>query len=145
MIDSVETISELLSGQIKPEDKIVSVYLFGSVVNRTAKPSSDVDLAFWVDENTYKSDPVRAISPAHIIAARISQALDKQTDVTILNGASLEIAYEVITIGECIFANDQDLRLAYESKIRGMYFDFMPFINKLRSERAGRQANLSAK
>ncbi|MFH1985719.1 MAG: nucleotidyltransferase domain-containing protein [Pseudomonadota bacterium] len=136
----VETISGLIAEAIKRDDQIVATYLFGSSASGTHKQSSDVDLAFLVDERVYASDPVVAISPAYSVATKIAMSLDKETDVTILNGASIEMAYEVISSGRCLYEIDQDQRLAYESKIRGLYFDFMPFIEKLRSERIRRSA-----
>ncbi len=54
-------------------------------------------------------------------------------DVTILNGSSVEMAYEVVTTGQCIYQADPDMRLEYEAKARGMYFDFRPFLLEMRS------------
>jgi hypothetical protein len=58
--------------------------------------------------------------------------LDRVVDVTILNSASLEMAYEIITTGHLLFESDVELRLQYEIKIKGMYFDFQPFLSELR-------------
>jgi len=59
---------------------------------------------------------------------------NKKTDVIILNSSSLEIAYEVIKTGRCLYEYDIDIRLEYEAKIRGMYFDFRPFLMDFRSK-----------
>jgi hypothetical protein len=64
--------------------------------------------------------------------------LDRETDVTILNSASLEMAYEVVTSGKCLFELDPDMRMEYELKIKGMYFDFKPFPEELRAKRLAR-------
>jgi len=74
------------------------------------------------------------MSPAHLIAAQVGMKFDRQTDVMILNSASLELAYEVVTSGKCIFEFDPNLRMEYEIKIKGMYFDFRPFLEKLRAK-----------
>jgi len=73
------------------------------------------------------------MSAAHFIAARVGRKFDRETDVTILNSASLEIAYEVVSTGRCIYELNSDQRLEYEAKIRGMYFDFKPFLEELRA------------
>jgi hypothetical protein len=44
----------------------------------------------------------------------------------------LELAYEIMVTGKCIYELDSELRLDYEIKIRGMYFDFKPFLSELR-------------
>jgi len=74
------------------------------------------------------------MSPAHLIAAKVGMQLDRETDVTILNSASPEMAYEVVTSGKCLFELDPDLRMEYEIKIKGMYFDFRPFLEELRAK-----------
>jgi predicted nucleotidyltransferase len=120
------------------DGSILAVYLFGSYVRGESGNASDIDLAFLLDEKEYKSDPIIAMSPAHLIAAQVGVEFNKETDVTILNSSSLEIAYEVVTSGKCLFELDPDLRLEYELKIKGMYFDFKPYLEDLRSKRLAR-------
>ena len=117
------------------DGSIVAIYLFGSFLRGETEKGSDVDLAFLLDEKAYRSDPVMTMSPAHLIAAEVGMGFNIETDVTILNSASLEIAYEVITSGRCVYESDLDLRLEYEIKIKGMYFDFRPFLDDLRARR----------
>lgn len=116
------------------DESVVAVYLFGSFIKSETKNASDIDLAFLLDEQAYKTDPIDAMSPAHLIAAQFGMKVDKETDVTILNSASLEIAYEVVTTGKCLFELDPDMRMEYELKIKGMYFDFKPFLEELRAK-----------
>jgi predicted nucleotidyltransferase len=140
-MDNISNIAKSLRKRIaemQGEPSIVSIYLFGSILKGNAGKTSDIDLAFLLDEKAYKSDAIFAMSPAHLIAAKIGTQLDRETDVTILNSASLEIAYEVVTTGKCLFEIDPDTRMEYELKIRGMYFDFKPFIEELRSKRIAR-------
>jgi predicted nucleotidyltransferase len=113
---------------------IIAAYLFGSFLRSESRSGSDIDLAFLLDEKTYKSDAIIAMSPVHLIAAKVGLQLDRETDVTILNSASLEIAYEVVTTGKCLFEIDPDLKMEYEIKIKGMYFDFRPFLEELRAK-----------
>ena len=135
-MDTVSNIAEILKGEIAdahPGASIVAVYLFGSFLKNKINKKSDIDLAFLLDEIAHKSDPIEAMSPAHLIAARVGMKFDKETDVTILNSASLEIAYEVVPTGRCIYELNSDQRLEYETKIKGMYFDFKPFLEELRA------------
>ena len=136
-MDNATNIIKFLKKQIaeiQGESLIVSVYLFGSILKGNADKASDIDLAFLLDEKVYKSDPIITMFPAHLIAAHVGVEFNKETDVTILNSSSLEIAYEVVTSGKCLFELDSDLRMEYEIKIKGMYFDFRPFLEELRAK-----------
>jgi predicted nucleotidyltransferase len=135
-MDILSDIAEIFRSEIAdkhPEAPIVAAYLFGSFLKTKISKSSDIDLAFLLDEVCYNSDPIEAMSAAHLIAVRVGMKFDKETDVTILNSASLEIAYEVVSTAKCIYELNSDQRLEYEAKIRGMYFDFKPFLEELRA------------
>ncbi|MBI9084258.1 MAG: hypothetical protein JEZ11_11715 [Desulfobacterales bacterium] len=134
----IKGIEAFLAETIQVSDRILVVYLFGSFLGESQKRTSDIDLAFLINEKRYVSDSVQAVSPAFLIAAKLGMVLDKETDVTVLNSASLEIAYEVITTGRCIYEVEPERRFEYESKMRGMYFDFRPFIEQLRAESMNR-------
>ena len=112
---------------------IKAVYLFGSVLDANRfKTDSDIDIAFLVDKNLYKKDPLSATSASYFLATQIGLKFDRQTDVTILNSASLETAYQIIVTGELIYEYDNNLRIEYEIALKGLYFDFKPFLNTLR-------------
>ena len=115
-----------------PQDHILVVYLFGSFARNRERAKSDIDLAFLVDHAKYQMDAFEATVPVHMIAGKMGMELDRAVDVSVLNSASLEIAYEIITTGHLLFESDVELRLQYEIKIKGMYFDFQPFLSELR-------------
>jgi predicted nucleotidyltransferase len=114
------------------DESVVAVYLFGSSISGETKNASDIDLAFLLDEQAYKTEPIIAMAPAYLIAAGIAMHFDRETDVTILNSSSLELSYEILITGKCIYEADPEARLDYGNKIRGMYFDFKPFLTGLR-------------
>ena len=129
----IRTLETYLREVIRNAASIVAAYLFGSYARAEEKAQSDIDLAFLLDEQTYKADPFEAACLAYMIATRIGMRLHMQTDVTILNSSSIETAYEVITTGRCVYESDMDRRLEYEATMRGMYYDFRPFLMQLRS------------
>ncbi len=113
---------------------IVAAYLFGSALNpEKFKKNSDIDLAFLLDRHLYKQDPVINSAPAYLAATKISMILNRQTDVIILNSASIETSYQAVTTGMLIYEANRETRLEYESTLRGLYFDFKPFLEKLRA------------
>jgi predicted nucleotidyltransferase len=128
-----QKISEYMSVSKDAKKTIKVVYLFGSVLNpKKFKDKSDIDLAFLVDRSFYKKDPFTASSPAYLAATEIGLLLNRQTDVIILNSASIETAYQAITSGSVIYEAHHDLRLEFEATLKGLYFDFKPFLDKLR-------------
>jgi len=118
-----------------PQSHVLVVYVFGSFARNQERAKSDIDLAFLVEPARYRMEAFEATVPVHMVAGKMGMKLDRVVDVTILNSASLEIEYEVVTCGKCLFELDSELRLEYELKVRGMYFDFQPFISELRTKR----------
>ncbi len=131
---SIEQISNFLAENLRQEKSILVVYVFGSYARGDTHPESDLDLAFLVDEKRYKTDPFDATAPAHIISANIGIKFDIETDVTILNSASIEMAYDIVTKGKCVYFRDEDKKIEYEIKIRSLYYDFRPFLEELRKK-----------
>ena len=132
--DIVRDLEIYLSEIIKGPTSIVAVYLFGSYSKKIEKAQSDMDLAFLLDNKVYKADPFEATGPAYMAAMRIGIKLKRDTDVVILNSSSVELAYEVVTSGRCVYEVEQDRRLEYEATVKGMYYDFRPFLMELRSK-----------
>ncbi|MBN1930202.1 MAG: nucleotidyltransferase domain-containing protein [Desulfobacterales bacterium] len=136
MEKSTQIIRELeiyLKEIIKDVSPIVAVYLFGSYAKGKEKAHSDMDLAFLFDEKAYKADPFEVTGQAYVTALQIGTKFGKETDAVILNSSSIELAYEAVTSRCCIYDADSDSRFEYEARVRGMYYDFMPFLVKLRS------------
>jgi predicted nucleotidyltransferase len=131
--DLLKDLKRYFTENMADDTSVVAAYIFGSCARDLAADESDLDLAFLVDHRAYNSNPLRTVSSAFMIATKIGMRFDKETDVTILNGSSIEMAYEVVTTGKCIYQADSETRLEYEAKVRGMYFDFRPFLMELRS------------
>jgi len=128
-----QPLQEYLRQVIPKSSSVAAVYLFGSFGQGREREQSDIDLAFLFPDALYKIDSFEVMGLAAIVAAQVGMRFDRETDLTILNAASIEIAYEVVTSGSCVYASDLDRRLEYEAVIRGMYYDFRPFLKELRS------------
>ncbi len=127
-------INSYISGSPEARRSIKAVYLFGSVLYKERfRHNSDIDLAFLLDRSLYHKDPFMYSSPAYMAATEVGLMLNRQTDVIILNSASIETAYYAITTGTVIYDANHDNRVEYEAYLKGLYFDFRPFLKTLRS------------
>jgi predicted nucleotidyltransferase len=133
--DLIESMKKFLTDIVVQKPEIVAVYLFGSLARDTSRRGSDVDLAFLFDRAFYKNDPYKAFAIAQITGAEVGEVIGKAVDVSILNGASLFFSYEVISTGVLLYEKDFRERILYEIAIKGQYFDFKPFIIKLRHKK----------
>ncbi|MBW2368938.1 MAG: nucleotidyltransferase domain-containing protein [Deltaproteobacteria bacterium] len=124
--------SSIRASETSELDDITAIYIFGSTLSGQVTESSDIDLAFLLSYDAYKAEPVHSIQLPYLIAAKVGMRFNMETDVIILNSASLEIAHGIVTTGKCIYENNPDSRLTYEVSLKGMYFDFKPFLDELR-------------
>ncbi|MFO8054234.1 MAG: nucleotidyltransferase domain-containing protein [Bacteroidales bacterium] len=143
LIKTIEhRLNNYISGSNEARKTIMAVYLFGSVLRpEKFKSSSDIDLAFLLDRSLYKQDPLINSAPAYMAATEIGMLLERQTDAIILNSASIETAYQAVTTGALVYEADRENRLEYESVLRGLFFDFKPFLQKLRAKSMRRPNN----
>jgi len=89
-----------ISESVDARRAIVAGYLFGSPRRpEKFKKNSDIDLAFLLDRRRYKQDPVINSAPAYMAATKLGMTLNRQTDVIVLNAASIETAYQAVTTG----------------------------------------------
>jgi len=137
LVESIKLrINTWISGSSDAKESVLAIYIYGSVLHPDKfKHYSDIDLAFLLNQSLYKQDPLLCSGPAYMVSTDIGLKLDRQTDVIILNSASIESAYQVVTTGIVIYEADRENRLEYETAVRGLYFDFNPFLQKLRNQR----------
>jgi uncharacterized protein len=131
----IQSIKNVFNDFLVQRPEILAVYLFGSLAKDKSRNSSDIDVAFLFDRSFYKNDPYNSFSIAQIMGADAGKGVRTKVDVSILNGASLFFAYEVISTGICLYEKDTNERIRYEIAIKGQYFDFKPFIMQLRQNK----------
>lgn len=128
----IERYSKIILRKIKPFSKnIVAVYIFGSVLNSPKRPPRDIDLAFLFKESFFKKNPFKSFSIAHTVGGELSEVFKIPVDVIVLNNLSISFTYTIITEGVCIYRRSDEERINYEIKIKGLYYDFRPFLDRL--------------
>ena len=109
----------------KKRSDITAVYLFGSLATNTASALSDIDLAIL-----YKTDPADITETRIDLITTISKILGTDNvDIQVLHSAmSLPLAEQILKYGKILVDNDPDKRISFENKMRGLVFDFEPYL-----------------
>jgi predicted nucleotidyltransferase len=107
--------------QAMVDEAVEIAYLFGSQARGDAGPTSDVDIAVLVREDTPKDD----YSALQLrLTARLMRALKRDdVEVVILNRAPILLQHRVIRDGKVLVCRDELLRSRYEARVLVRYFD----------------------
>lgn len=122
--------------------RIVALYLYGSIISgKKLRDDSDIDIAMLVSHKTSGVERVALISEIEELFTNIFISLGINNQISILDMrskyASLQLLYEVITKGACIYERAYYERLEFENIVKREYFDFAPFLKKLRQVKYG--------
>ncbi len=117
---------------ILAEHPVMLGYLFGSVVEGTALPSSDVDIAL-VFAPSLNLTAYERMQIEFSIATEIERRCNiKEADVRSIDSAPLTVRGLVLTEGVLIYSRDEEFRVEYEVYNRKRYFDFQPVVEMMR-------------
>lgn len=114
--------------RLAPGRGIVAAYLFGSHARGQAQSGSDIDVAVLL-ESGRENEPLEPL--------RLGRELEKETglkniDVRLLNDAPLSARGRIITEGTLLYSGNDSVRVDFEVRTRGLYFDFLPHLIYLR-------------
>lgn len=112
--------------QLCKDNRLISVYLFGSYASGRQTHISDVDVAVLLDK-TVKQDAYFDIRLS--LMAELSRALDTdKVDLVILNESPYALAYRVIRDGQLLFMKEGegDQHISFKERTLDRYFDYQP-------------------
>ncbi len=116
-----------IAAVLQNEPGLHLAYLFGSQVDETSGPLSDVDVGILSEGGGDEAQ----------MQARLAHELGRavhplQVDVIVLQRAPVELAYAVIAQGICIFQRDTLMRVEYEADVLSRYGDYLPVLRAQR-------------
>lgn len=108
----LETIRSVLMGF----EEVRLAYLFGSVAQGTARPSSDLDVALLMS-------PAVSAAVREDVAAALEQASGRTLDLVDLALAPPLLAHEIVASGRLLFARDDAERVRFVTRALARYND----------------------
>jgi predicted nucleotidyltransferase len=124
-----ESLIHLTRQYLSGDADIQLAYLFGSRVNGTLGPMSDIDLGVLF---VNKGD---LLSMQSQLSYRLGKTVSPLVvDVVVLNTAPIELAHEVISQGICVYQRNQEIQVDYEARILSQYADYLPFLTAMKMD-----------
>lgn len=112
--------------RLRQHDEVALAYLFGSAVDGADGAARDVDVAVAFSDVT---DPMRAL-------LRLQQDLEATTgaavDVHDLDALPVDLRFRVIDQGRPVLVRDEAARVRREVRIMREYWDFRPYLDRIR-------------
>ncbi len=122
--DPARELGEYFSG--RPE--VVLAYLFGSRAGGRPEPESDYDFGILLRPGT---EPACRYELAHELGELLrAQGLD----IVLLDGAPIELAFNVIAEGRLIYERDLAERVEFEAGVMSRYGDYLPVLRRQRQD-----------
>jgi predicted nucleotidyltransferase len=97
----------------------VFAYLHGSRANKTARPTSDIDIAAYFSGQSPQAFEI---------------LLPSGVDLLVLDDAPIELAGRVAIGGTLLFETDRPTRVVWEATTRKIYLDELPRIRRAHQE-----------
>jgi predicted nucleotidyltransferase len=124
----MERLKAAVGGALKDEP-VVAAYLFGSHASGLATAFSDIDIALVTSELSLEKE----IALEQKVQDRIYHDCGlENVDVRILNKQSLVFQGQALEHSILLYSRDEEARIAYETRTRDLYFDFLPVVEQHR-------------
>jgi len=107
---------------------VAAAYAYGSRISGRPLPRSDLDVAVVMTPGGARSDPLRA----ERLAGQLARALDSdvEVDCRLTDTLPLALRGRIVTEGVLIYDGNPEVRVAFETDTRRLYFDFLPLIER---------------
>jgi uncharacterized protein len=131
-------LKEVLTRALGARPEVLDAYLFGSQARGDARPTSDVDVAVYVDRGL-------AGDPPYGYAAELTSVLMAalgcdRVDVVVLNDAPPLLYHRVLRDGVRLVSREPRATAAREGRACSRYCDWVPQLRKIDAAHAARIA-----
>jgi predicted nucleotidyltransferase len=127
-IEFVAHLTELL-GQTLKDKPVAAAYLYGSAARGEMTPLSDVDIGLLIRGPFSLLEKLDLELSIEVELASLGCGL---SDVRVVNEAPIALRGDLVTEGILLYSADESERVEFETRARREYFDFLPFLERLR-------------
>jgi predicted nucleotidyltransferase len=121
-------LSELLD-TILADKPVVAAYIYGSAVRGQMTDLSDIDIGLLIRSQL---SPLERLDLELAVEVELASCGHTQCDVRVVNDAPIALRGELVTKGVLLYSADESRRVAFETRSRGEYFDFLPCLERVR-------------
>ncbi|MEA1891242.1 MAG: nucleotidyltransferase domain-containing protein [Campylobacterota bacterium] len=115
-------IEELLREKLRDISNVKFAYLFGSYADGSFHDRSDVDVAVYLDDDSF-DEQLR-------VSYELSKVVEKEVDLVLLNSVkNLYLCEDIITKG--ILLKDAEKRIDFELRKHHQYLDYIEFKKRI--------------
>ncbi|MCD6139091.1 MAG: nucleotidyltransferase domain-containing protein [Deltaproteobacteria bacterium] len=127
-VEKVKTSLLRLASDVFGKYPVLFAYLYGSYATGLVHPFSDLDIGIYVEKMARRE----YLSLEIALSLEIDEKLGDGTEseVRIINELPLVVTGRILTEGILIFSRDEDVRVDFETSVRGAYFDFIQVLHR---------------
>lgn len=122
-----EEVWEKLTNYFSQQPEVVLAYLYGSQASGLTHNRSDLDVGVLFAPDVRPAEQMRL---ALRYGADLSLTLGVEADVRELNSAPVELQFQVIRPGRCLYARSEQERVSFEEHVMGEYQDLQPALQE---------------
>lgn len=129
---------DALRDRLQQHPEVVVAYLFGSAATQ-ARPPRDVDVAVVF------ADAVDAFRAVLGLQLDLEASTGVPMDVHDLDALPVDLQFRIIDEGHPVLVRDEDARIRREVRIMRAYYDFTPYLERIRNGAHARLASGSSR
>ena len=112
---------------------ILAAYVYGSRVSGRPRPTSDVDVGYYLAG--YRAGSLLSLSEELRLASALSDAAGLEVDLRNLADAPLELRGRVLEEGMRIYSGNDAARVELERELLGRYHDYKDIFQRMHEVR----------